>query len=181
MEYNIKKHIHLYASWAASRAAMTSKLNRFKVNVGQNILNSSDIKEFILSPEKLPSNTENFDKSHKVWREQVIELSTKHANKTFTHGVAAKLINVYLKGIIICGGHHDHDNSKYIHPPIDSILLTELANQNFNNNKRFWIEAKKVAWSNYDSYYYQRVINEIRSGLNENPLWTIEKYWRGYQ
>lgn len=35
MEYNIKTHIHLYSSWAASKAARASKLNRFNVEIGQ--------------------------------------------------------------------------------------------------------------------------------------------------
>ena len=29
-------------------------------------------------------------------------------NLTFTHGVAAKLINCYLKSRFVCGGYHAH-------------------------------------------------------------------------
>lgn len=151
MKYNIRTHIHLFASWAASRAASTSSRNRFTVETGQKILENAAIRNFILDPNSLPNDEIKFDYLHKTWREEIINFSKKHGGKEFTHGVAAKLINIYLKGIIICGGFHNHPNARFIHPPIDSVLLGELASHNFNNKARFWRKAKKVAWSNFDS------------------------------
>ena len=40
-KYKVKKHIHLFASWSASRATSTSPVNRFKVEAGQKILEKS--------------------------------------------------------------------------------------------------------------------------------------------
>ena len=181
MNYNIKTHIHLYASWAASRAASTSIINRFTVETGQKILENATIKKFILNPDSLPNEIIKFDEQHKNWREEIITFSKKFAKKEFTHGIAAKMINIYLKSIIICGGFHEHPNAQFIHPPIDSILLDGLASNNFNNKAEFWKNAKSEGWSNFDSSYYQKVIDEIRAGLNGKPLWLIEKYWRGYR
>ncbi len=181
MEYNIKTHIHLYSTWAASTAARASKLYRFDVETGQKILENATIRKLILNPSSLPKTDIEFDGKHRDWREEIISYSAKFAKKEFTHGVAAKLINVYLKSIIICGGFHEHNNSKFIHPPIDSLLLDELANNDFNGNAKFWKRAQKVAWSNFDSIFYQLVINEIRNGLGGKPLWTIEEYWRGHR
>lgn len=181
MNYDIKTHIHLYSSWAASRAASTSKLNRFTVETGQKILGKAAIRNLILSPDGLPKSETEFDNQHKIWREEIISFSNKFAKKEFTHGIAAKLINIYLKSVIICGGFHDHKNSKFIHPPIDSVLLEELAFNNFNNSAMFWRNAQKIAWSNFDSNFYQMVISEIRNGLRGEPLWTIEKYWKGFR
>jgi len=181
MKYNIKIHIHLYAAWAASRAASTSKINRFKVETGQKILEHAEIKDFILNPDGLPDSVINFDFQHRKWREEIISSSKKFADKEFTHGISAKLINIYLKGIIVCGGFYNHPNSKFVHPPIDSIILDALEFHNFNGKAEFWKSAKKVAWSNFDSNFYQKVINEIRTGLNGDPLWLIEEYWRGYR
>lgn len=181
MSYNIETHIHLYSVWAASTAARASKLNRFDVETGQKILENSSIRKLILNPDELPQNQNEFDKKHNEWRNEIISFSSKFAKSKFTHGVAAKLINIYLKSIIICGGFHNHENSKFIHPPIDSILLRELAENDFNGNRLFWKSAQKVAWSNFDSNFYQLVINEIRNGLKGAPLWTIEKYWKGHR
>ena len=179
-KYKVKKHIHLFASWSASRATSTSPVNRFKVEAGQKILEKSFIRNFILNPDSLPKSHEEFNKEHKIWREQIISLSGKHT-KEFSHGIAAKLINVYLKTIIVCGGFHNHENTQFIHPPIDSVLLKELAKIDFGNNAKFWRKANKEAWSKFDSDFYQEVIDQIREGIGDEPLWKIEEYWRGYQ
>lgn len=177
-EYDIKEHIHRFACWAASRAASTSKLNRFSVDTGKTILNDSGLKNLIKNPNALPGTQEGFDMEHRKWRKTVIRLS---GEKKFTHGVAAKLINVYLKTILICGGYDNHANTKFIHPPIDSVLLKALAFHEFGNNADFWKESNKKAWSNFDSEYYEKVIKAIETGLHGAPLWSIEKFWRGYQ
>jgi len=179
MSYTINQHIHLFSSWAASRAASV-KNNRFKVEIGQQILSHSYIKGLVLNPDLLPPCQIEFNEAHKTWREEIIKLSKKE-NMNFTHGVSAKLINIYLKSIIICGGFHNHINAKYIHPPIDSVLLKELASVNFNNNGKFWRDANKIAWSNFDSNQYEEVIQEIKTGLGNNPLWEIEMFWKGFQ
>ena len=98
-----------------------------------------------------------------------------------THGISAKLINMYLKSTIICGGFHQHKNAKFIHPPIDRVLLKELYSVNFNNKKKFWKEYENIAWSKFNSEQYENVISEIKAGINGAPLWEIEKYWKGYQ
>lgn len=170
MEYNIKTHIHLYSSWAASTAARASKLNRFNVETGQKILENATIRKLILNPESLPEGEVEFDEEHRIWREEIISFSSEFAEIKFTHGVAAKLINVYLKSIIICGGFHKHNNSKFIHPPIDSILLKALATKDFNGNATFWRRAQNNRWSKFDSNFYQSVVDEIRNGLNGAPL-----------
>ena len=179
MKYNIENHIHTYSSWAASRAASV-KNNRFTVEKGQLILSKSDIKTFINNPDKLPL-AQNFDVAHLKWRNQLIELSSDVLTKPFTHGLASKMINIYLKTIIICGGHYKHPKSVAIHPPIDSVLLKKLASINFNGSAKFWRRSNKIAWSNFDSEQYQEVIDEIRSGLKGQALWRIEEYWQGHQ
>lgn len=70
MSYDIYTHIHLYSSWAASRAASTSKVNRFKVETGQKILEKATIRNFILAPDNLPNNKIQFDNNHRVWRDK---------------------------------------------------------------------------------------------------------------
>jgi hypothetical protein len=99
----------------------------------------------------------------------------------FTHGIAAKLINIYLKGIFVCGGHAAHPNVEAIHPPIDSLLLEELYKNNVGGLKKEWTIARKIRWSKFDSNQYEYVINLIRMTSNGSPLWKIESFWCGHQ
>ena len=62
------------------------------------------------------------DEEHRRWR-AVVKKAAKFEGLNFTHGVAAKLINVYLKSRFVCGGHHAHKRVHNLHPPIDAILL----------------------------------------------------------
>jgi hypothetical protein len=178
-DYKIQDHIHLFSSWAAGRATSV-KNTRFKVEIGQKILTKSSLKHFILNPDLLPDNEAAFNYSHKQWREEIIALA-KQEGLSFTHGLSAKLINIYLKSIIICGGFYEHKKAKFIHPPIDRVLLRELAKVNFNEKGEFWKECEKIAWSKFTSDQYEKVIHEIKIGLNEADLWQIEKHWKGHQ
>ena len=100
----------------------------------------------------------------------------------FTHGVAAKLINIYLKAGFVCGGQDTDPRVQALHPPIDSLLLDELYRENIGELRREWSEARKIRWSKLTSEQYENIIASIRSALGENvPLWHIERYWRGYQ
>lgn len=100
----------------------------------------------------------------------------------FTHGVAAKLINCYLKVRFVCGGHHADERVQMLHPPIDEVLLKELAAMNFGGNAASWRKFRQARWSKFDSETYESVVELIRSSLPPNePLWKIEEYWRGHQ
>jgi hypothetical protein len=54
-----------------------------------------------------------------------------------THGVAVKLINIYLKSLLVCGGYDSHEKVKALHPSIDSILLTELAERDIGGLREY--------------------------------------------
>jgi len=179
MSYTIQTHTHLFSSWAASRAASVTH-NRFKVEIGQNILKEANLVQFISNPNSLSSSQTEFNQNHRQWRENIIEIANNY-QLSFTHGISAKLINIYFKSAIICGGHHEHENIKYIHPPIDSVLLKKLASINFNGKAKFWRKSNNKRWSKFSAYEYEEVIQEIKNGLKGEPLWTIEQYWQGFQ
>ena len=92
----------------------------------------------------------------------------------FTHGVAAKLINVYFKAGFVCGGHHLHERVRAIHPPIDSLLLDELYSQNVGGKKTIWSEAKRIRFSKFNSTQYETVITAIRDAMQEAALWEVD-------
>ena len=98
-----------------------------------------------------------------------------------THGVAANLINVYLKSRFVCGGFADNPKVQALHPPIDSLLLQELARSNFGGKAKFWSNDYKARWSKFDSDTYENVIQEIRESLKGEPMWKIERFWEGHQ
>ncbi len=180
MDYSIIEHKHRFASWAASRGASTSPLCRFEVEFGKMLLENSPLYEVAKSIDNLP-NSNDFTKQHRIWRESIIQITKEH-QKEFTHGVAAKLINLYLKSMFVCAENINDKRIQVIHPPIDSILLEELYRQNIGNQKLIWNKARKTKWSKFNSMDYEEVIQAVEiSTKNTQGLWTIEKYWKGYQ
>ena len=179
MPYSIEEHKHRYAAWAASRAASTSTC-RFTVKVGKEIIEEIGLNQMLSNPDNLPT-PEEVDVTHKLWRESAISAATRKGLLEFGHGVAAKLINVYLKGAFVCGGHDSHPHVAAMHPPIDSVLLNELYTGNVGGLKKEWALARKQRWSKFDSTEYETVIQTIRRAMPDAPLWKIESYWRGFQ
>jgi hypothetical protein len=177
--YTIEKHKHISAAWGAATAARASNLCRFPVYIGRQILEESGFTaQFKVSDLPLP---EELDEQHAKWRCTVIERAAKQA-LTFTHGIAAKLINCYLKDRFVCGGDHDHDRVRCLHPPIDALLLLALAKKNFGLQAQAWRKFHEKRWSKFDSGTYQDVIDLIRATLPAGePMWKIEEYWNGHQ
>jgi hypothetical protein len=171
-EYDLNEHTHRFAVWAASRAASV-KGCRFSVAKGKAWIEAVEgLKECICQPKKL-SDIDDFDGTHRQWREDIIRVS----RRPIKHGIAAKLINIYLKVAIIQHGSADPEIVKMIHPPIDRILLGELR----RSRPDIW-RNQNVTWSTFSSDEYENVIKKIRKTLGNNcALWKIEEFWRGYQ
>ncbi len=173
--YTICLHNHRFAAWAASRAASGRRCS-FSVELGRELLEKCSGLTRATEPDQLPPKA-IFDIVHKRWRLAVVE-AAKAQSKPFTHGIAAKLINVYLKSRFVCGGFHAQDSVRFLHPPIDSSLLKTLAELNFGGYGKAWIEHP---WTTLDSEQYEHLIALIRESLRGEPLWKIEEYWKGYQ
>jgi len=178
MRYTIKEHRHRFAAWAAGRAANVIGC-RFSVQQGKRILETAGLDRLLAGPDKLPPPN-RIDSAHRRWRGAVISAARKLGLK-FTHGVAAKLINIYLKAGFTCGGHHNHKRVRALHPPIDSLLLAELRRLDVGGFRRQWAEAAQLRWSKFDSEQYESVVCSIRTSLKSRALWEVEQYWRGYR
>lgn len=178
MSYTIDVHKHRFAAWAAGSAASV-KGCRFPVEKGKALLEAAGFQQLLASPENLPLPHET-DIIHRGWRDKIIKAAQKH-ELTFTHGVAVKLINLYLKAGFVCGGYHNHERVRSLHPPIDSLLLDELSAQNVGGLRRVWKDAIRIRWSKFDSKQYEIVIQNICAAMPNNALWEVEQYWRGYQ
>lgn len=178
MVYTIDEHRHRFAAWAAGSAASFVG-SSLKVKSGKAILEEVGFPRLIVNPETLPL-PQDMDCCHKKWRDKVIQAATGHG-LAFTHGVAAKLINIYLKAAFVCGGYHNHERVRALHPPIDSLLLKEMARQNAGGQRTFWSAAALTGWSKFDSGTYETVIHFLRMTMGNRPLWEVEQYWREYQ
>jgi len=178
MSYSIAEHKHRFAAWAAGRAANVSGC-RFSVQQAKRILEAAGLKDLVGDVQNLPSPGQ-VDTSHRKWRNTVIA-AAKAEGLLFTHGVAAKLINIYLKACFVCGGLHNDARVRALHPPIDSVLLDELSTLDVGGFRTEWNVARRARWSNFDSAQYEAVIRHIQLSMKGSPLWEIEKYWRGFQ
>jgi hypothetical protein len=178
MPFTIENLKHIEAAWGAATGARASKLCRFSVAVGRQILEDAGFTaRFAVSDLPPP---EELDGQHAVWRGAVMTKAQK-MNCPFTHGIAAKLLNSYLKERFVCGGDHEHERVKYLHPPIDALLLDALAKADFGGQGNEWRKFHNARWSKFDSIAYQGVIDLMRRSLPEGePLWKIEEHWRGY-
>ena len=177
--YSIELHAHRLAAWAACTAARASKLCRFSVESGTIVLEQAGFTEaFVL--DHLPPAAEA-DHVHRQWRDRILQAANANAYP-FTHGVAAKLLNVYMKVRFVCGGHHQDPRVAALHPPIDKVLLTTLEKQNFGGQRVNWRALSSKGWSKFDSQDYETTIRLIRASLPPGtPMWTIEEHWQGYQ
>jgi hypothetical protein len=171
-DYTIEEHQHRYAAWAASRGASTKNC-RFTVETGKLLLEDCDFdRDFRLPP------ASQFDDAHRKWRQALIKKSKR---SSFTHGVAAKLINLYLKARFVFAGSENTPQVRAIHPPIDSLLLHALAAQKVGENEAPWKSLAKLGWSNFDSRTYEKAIEAIKKVCRKQGLWTIEEHWKGHQ
>ncbi|HOY20054.1 MAG TPA: hypothetical protein PLC89_22260, partial [Haliscomenobacter sp.] len=172
-EFDIKEHKHKFAVWAAGRAASV-KDHRFSVETARVLIDSINLHKYIDQPSALP---EHFDSAHEEWCDALIKVS----RPTLSYGVAAKLINIYLKCIFVCGGHHEHDKVKRIHPPIDRLLLKALATDRIGNRQGIWKRYAEKGWSNFDKKDYQEVIANIKDIFEPGGLYKVEHFWTGHQ
>ena len=85
-----------------------------------------------------------FDNLHKKLRQKIClaaENTIKNNTMKFTHGVAAKFINIYFKAMFlndVPAERSDYENKiNALHPPIDRLLLQKLAEKNVGGLRNF--------------------------------------------
>jgi hypothetical protein len=169
MAYGENEHAHRFATWAACTAARASPKYRFKVRDGKILLESVGINAELQIPGE---NKEVFDQWHKAKRNSLVE---KDKNRRMTHGIAAKLLNVYLKARYL-----GQFPTTHFHPPLDDLLIKGIKRAVKNNERISKDLPQKCAWSLLTSDEYEQWIRAITELLNGQPLWMIEEYWTGH-
>lgn len=171
--YTIHEHSHRFATWAAATGASASPKCRFRVADGKAILEAAGFDARLCRPSQLPKPSQ-IERVHAEWCRRVMAEARKRKLK-FTHGIAAKLINLYLKARFTCGGYADHPNVAALHPSIDSLLLKAL-NRTLPSAQRL-----PTNWSTFDAETYQRSVGILRLVAAKQPLWQTEELWQGYR
>jgi hypothetical protein len=169
--YDIHGHSHRFAAWAAATGASASPRCRFTVEAGKAILERAGFDARLRHPKQLPSPG-RMDEVHLAWRKAVIREAHK-VGLEFTHGIAAKLIKLYLKAKLTCGGYADHPRVAALHPPIDSLLLKA-----FNRTKQP-TDRLPVHWSTFDSQTYLQAIHALREACKGLPSGPPNRSGRG--
>ena len=196
MSYTINYHRHVFAAWAAGRASHTAAdFCHYSVEDAHDLLKAVGFGKTITKPGHLP-RLQDLDDWHRKMRSSIIRRGNYLTfgddgewQCQFTHGIAAKLINVYVKSAFVCGPHYKHPRISGFHPPIDRLLLQALKQKDKNEERNeFWSESVRpggLPWTQWDSADYQFAIDGIRQFLLEKhktkELWKIERLWVGHQ
>jgi hypothetical protein len=134
----------------------------------------------------LPEDAGAFDELHRGWRNTLQVTSIDG----MSHGVAAKLINTYLKAAVLCTVLTDcteeplRKRVSHLHPPLDSLLFQGIAEEVARADRAKW---RSLRWSTFTSKQYEDTIGEIRSLLGGQidgalvELWRIERRWPGHR
>lgn len=203
--YNLDIHKHIVSTWAASRAASQSNF-RFKVESGMKLIllgaNGSLVNEqtFInfIKEIKTFESQEQYDSWH---RSTIINMRKKgnglqslldKYNKNYedySYGIAAKLLNCYLKVFYLEYFGKDRF-ADFIHPPIDRLLLLALKKEdpklfNFENEVFVSVKNPKIpVWTKINENEYISIINLINEFVlsrGQKGLWKSEAFWSGHQ
>jgi len=168
VEYSNYKHRHNFAIWAAARAAQRGFTNVINL---KNALESSSIGEFV----EKPSGESKFDKKHAKWCNRICDYLHNQGVNEATYGRAAKLVNVYLKSMVVLLDLSS-EAAKFIHPPIDRILLQNIA-RDPNVNKEYSRKLRNTNWTSLDESEYFDLISILKEINGDQPFWKIEEYW----
>lgn len=169
MEYDINEHRHRFSIWTAARSVQRSFATTLNITL---VINNTDIREFAESELKL-SGQEQFDSLHRHWCNAIIGEFNK-LKIDASYGRAAKIVAVYLKTSVIIGAGSMNPNIKFIHPPIDRIILKNLPKMNS------FKQIRKLNWTKFDEQSYWAIVAAIRQELKMFD-WKLEVLWHPAQ
>ena len=177
--YSINEHRHRYACWCSARAA-TRGLAGARNQAVRLALEASSLPDLVAGPSQAwPASAEEFDRAHGEWCVAVLQGLRDQGVHGPTFGRAAKIVAIYLKTLVICGGHQASRLAAVAHPPVDRVLLQALA-----GDPRFPKAARsrwrRTSWTSLTSDGYAALVADLReAGLDERGFWQAENWWSG--
>lgn len=172
-EYDHFQHKHNFSVWASARAAQRAFTT---VAVLKEALENCGVVEFLKNAKSLTIADSEFDNLHREWCRNIVNHLTDSGVKRVTFGRAAKLLAVYLKSMVVISDPNS-GLARVAHPPIDQILLQNLARTREVRSpyKRIW---KRIRWTQLSEQEYYELLGQLRSCLQEGePMWHLERYW----
>tara|TARA_B100001287_G_C22631476_1_gene505398 strand:- start:718 stop:1266 length:549 start_codon:yes stop_codon:yes gene_type:complete len=172
-KYTIDQHSHRFAVWTAARAATRGMKGGTTQNV-EKAIRDSDLQSFV-EIENIDTPISSFDvykEHHDKYCKKIIKCF-KDIGIPCTYGRAAKIIAIYIKTRIL--NIEDHRLMNFAFPPIDSILLENLAKE-YPTLK----DLKKVKWTQLESKKYNDIIARLNNEWcmkKQKKMWEIEDYW----
>ncbi len=177
--YTLMEHRHRFACWAAGRAA-SRKLAGGSNRVLRIALESSTLPALLAGPRhQWPKSATEYDQAHRRWCEDIVGSLHRQGVDSATYGRAAKLVAIYIKSMIVCGGESDARLADIAHPPIDRLLLQALAKEpGFPVSLRaLW---RSTSWTALCAEDYYVLIGTLRrSGVAQGGFWRAERWWSG--
>jgi hypothetical protein len=162
--YSFNEHKHRYAVWTAARAVQRSFTNTENI---QEAIDATGLRAFSEANDTVTEN--QFDELHTQCCNQLI--ASFGPGVVCSYGRAAKIIAIYLKTSVILPSHGASALCDVIHPPIDSILMNKLSEED---------GMKTLAtrrWTQFEKEDYWQVVDLIRG--KQYPFnWKLEIFWQ---
>ncbi|QLQ24421.1 MAG: hypothetical protein HZT41_05715 [Dechloromonas sp.] len=180
-QYSIEKHKHLYAKWCAA-AAYGRGLAGGGNTLAFKLIEASGLGK-VTGPEDIGQNVDEWQIE---FMKNIADNATNQGVTDFSFGRAQKLVNIYLKTVLVCGGHHKHERVALLHPPLDFQLFKGLRSFLLKNRKTLaearsaFIEAQKLnpRWTTFSENDYRKHIEAIKLLMDGKPLYQVEEHWK---
>lgn len=176
--YDIHRHKHNYAIWTASRA-WNRKLKGGDLALAQQLIEVAGL-ENVRGPDDIGADVD-------AWLQEKMRLIVDYAGQNqipgINYGRAQKLVNIYLKTKLICGGFETHPKVSLLHPPLDRELFDGLRRvfreQKTSDAAAAFADAQKAcsSWTNFELQDYLAHIRAIKLFMDGRPLWMVEEHW----
>jgi hypothetical protein len=175
--YDLFTHRHRFAAWCAARAAQRGLKGGTNALLAEVFESCSFLDLLSQEVSNWPGSQAEVDALLRDTCRGVQRDLVAAGLSDVTYGRAAKLVAIYLKTMVVLGGHEQTSLGMMLHPPIDAILLAALSRDpNFSRAHRsLW---RRTRWTQLGEEQYDEVIASLRdAGLAENGFWRIERYW----
>ncbi|HEY8897540.1 MAG TPA: hypothetical protein VIM79_22095 [Niastella sp.] len=164
--YHFNDHRHRYAVWTAARAVQRN----FTITTAiREAIESSDLRDFMENEKEY--NQIEFDAFHKTCAGKIIDSFKNQGIENVSYGRAAKIIAIYLKTTVVLCNKATCTKSDVIHPPVDRILLQNLA-----KTEPGLKELADKNWTMFDLQNYWQTVELIRSRFGSFN-WRLEEFW----
>jgi hypothetical protein len=167
--YSFQDHVHNYAVWTAARAVQRGFTNTATI---KKAIEASGLRTF--SETENCDSQEAFEVFHRNCANQLINAFDNTLREKATYGVAAKIIAIYLKTAVVIPSGGNGNSIRFIHPPIDRILLTNLSRKHKIKN------LCEKGWTSLNAEEYWKLCERIKNEKLEFD-WTLETYWHPEQ